>query len=68
MIDNFNMIDQIGSVMILGILVSIPSSLIAFFFARNLLNKDNISIKNKVQKFKNPSVFSYLSIDFTGDS
>ena len=48
MIDNFNMIDQIGSVMILGILVSIPSSLIAFLFARNLLNKDNISIKNKV--------------------
>ena len=62
MIDNFNMIDQIGSVMILGILVSIPSSLIAFLFARNLLNKDNISIKNKVQKFKNPSVFSYLTI------
>jgi len=62
MIDNFNMIDQIGSVMILGILVSIPSSLIAFLFARNLLNKDNISIKNKVQKFKNPSIFSYLTI------
>ena len=62
MIDNFNMIDQIGSVMILGILVSIPSSLIAFLFARNLLNKDNISIKNKIQKFKNPSVFSYLTI------
>ncbi len=62
MIDNFNMIDQIGSVMILGILVSIPSSLISFLFARNLLNKDNISIKNKVQKFKNPSIFSYLTI------
>ena len=62
MIDNFNMIDQIGSVMILGILVSIPSSLIAFLFARNLLNKENISIKNKIQKFKNPSVFSYLTI------
>ena len=62
MIDNFNMIDQIGSVMILGILVSIPSSLIAFLFARNLLNKDNISIKNNVQKFKNPSIFSYLTI------
>ena len=62
MIDNFNMIDHIGSVMILGILVSIPSSLIAFFFARNLSNKNNISIKNKVQKFKNPSVFSYFTI------
>ena len=62
MIDNFNMIDQIGSIMILGIIVSIPSSLIAFLFARNLLNKDNISIKNKIQKFKNPSLFSYLTI------
>lgn len=62
MIDNFNMIDQIGSVMILGILVSIPSSLIAFFFARTLINKDKFSIQNRIKKFKNPNIFSYLTI------
>ena len=39
MIDNFNLLDQIGSVMILGIIVSIPSSLIAYFFARALIKK-----------------------------
>ena len=44
MIDNFNLLDQIGSVMILGIIVSIPSSLIAYFFARALIKKNNIKI------------------------
>ena len=62
MIDNFNMIDQIGSVMILGILVSIPSSLIAFFFARTLLKKNKNTIHHKIKKLNNPNVFSYLTI------
>jgi len=62
MIGNFNMIDQIGSVMTLGILVSIPSSLIAFLFARTLIIKDKSSIQNKIKRFKNPNIFSYLTI------
>ena len=62
MIDNFNMIDQIGSVMILGILVSIPSSLIAFFFVRTLLKKNKNTIHHKIKKLNNPNVFSYLTI------
>ena len=62
MIDNFNLLDQIGSVMILGIIVSIPSSLIAYFFARALIKKNNIKINYDNLDFSKPNIFSYLSI------
>lgn len=62
MIDNFNLLDQIGSVMILGIIVSIPSSLIAYFFARALIKKNNIKINYDNLDFSKPNMFSYLSI------
>ena len=62
MIDNFNLLDQIGSIMILGIIVSIPSSLIAYFFARALIKKNNIKINYDNLDFSKPNIFSYLSI------
>ncbi|MFL3000734.1 MAG: GntP family permease [Cytophagales bacterium] len=61
-INNFNVIDNIGTIMILGILVSIPSSLIAFLFSRSFIKKNKIKIKKNLNSKDNASLMAYLSI------
>jgi GntP family gluconate:H+ symporter len=61
-INNFNVIDNIGTIMILGILVSIPSSLIAFLFSRRFIKKNKIKIKKNLNSKDNASLMAYLSI------
>ncbi len=61
-INNFNVLDDIGTIMVLGIIVSIPSSLIAFLFSRNFIKKNKIKIINKLKSEDNASLMAYLSI------
>ena len=61
-INNFNLIDKIGTIMTLGIIVSIPSSLISFFFAKNLISNHNFIDSNKVRNLDKPHNLAYLSI------
>ncbi len=61
-INNFNLIDKIGTIMTLGIIVSIPSSLISFFFAKNLIGNYNFIDSNKVRNLDKPHNLAYLSI------
>jgi len=61
-INNFNLLDDIGTIMILGIIVSIPSSLIAFLFSRNFIQKNKIKINKNLNPEDNASFIAYLSI------
>ena len=61
-INNFNVLDDIGTIMILGIIVSIPSSLIAFLFSRNFIQKNKIKINKNLNPEDNASFIAYLSI------
>ncbi len=61
-INNFNMINHIGYVMIFGFFISLPASITSFFFARNLLKERNIILPISIKKQSKPHIFSYLSI------
>ena len=61
-INNFNVLDDIGTIMILGIIVSIPSSLIAFLFSRSFINKNKNKINQSLNSDDNASTIAYLSI------
>lgn len=61
-INNFDALEDIGTIMILGIIVSIPSSLIAFLFSRSFIRKNKIKIKKKLNSKDNASLMAYLSI------
>ena len=61
-INNLQAMNIIGDIMIFGILVSIPSSLISFFYARKTLMNRNISIDRINIKDKKFSVLPYLVI------
>ena len=61
-INNFNVLDDIGTIMILGIIVSIPSSLIAFLFSRSFIKKNKNKINQNLNSDDNASTVAYLSI------
>tara|TARA_B110000014_G_scaffold35126_1_gene22396 strand:+ start:186 stop:1496 length:1311 start_codon:yes stop_codon:yes gene_type:complete len=61
-INNFNVLDDIGTIMILGIIVSIPSSLIAFLFSRSFIKKNKNKINQSLNSDDNASTIAYLSI------
>ena len=61
-INNFNVLDDIGTIMILGIIVSIPSSLIAFLFSRSFIKKNKNKINQSLNSDDNASIIAYLSI------
>lgn len=61
-ISNFNLLDNIGMVMILGVIVAIPSSIISYLFAKKIMVKSrliNIKISQKINK---PHILAYMSI------
>ena len=61
-INNFNVLDDIGTIMILGIIVSIPSSLIAFLFSRSFIKNNKNKINQNLNNDDNASTIAYLSI------
>ena len=61
-INNFNVLDDIGTIMILGIIVSIPSSLIAFLFSRTFIKNNKNKINQNLNSDDNASKIAYLSI------
>ena len=61
-INNFNVLDDIGTIMILGIIVSIPSSLIAFLFSRRFIKINKNKINKNLNTGDNASIIAYLSI------
>lgn len=61
-INNFNVLDDIGTIMILGIIVSIPSSLIAFLFSRTFIKNNKNKINQNLNSDDNASTVAYLSI------
>jgi GntP family gluconate:H+ symporter len=61
-INNFNVLDDLGTVMLFGILLSIPSSLIAFLFSRNFIKKNKKRINKNLNTGDKASKIAYLSI------
>ena len=61
-INNFDILDKIGTVMILGIIVSIPSSIISFLFAKRLIGRYNFVDNFKPKNLEKPNNLAYLSI------
>ena len=61
-ISNFNLLDNIGMVMILGVIVAIPSSIISYLFAKKIIVKSKLINIKTSQKIIKPHILAYLSI------
>lgn len=61
-ISNFNLLDNIGMVMILGVIVAIPSSIISYLFAKKIMVKSKLINIKTPQKIIKPHILAYLSI------
>ena len=61
-ISNFNLLDNIGMVMILGVIVAIPSSIISYLFAKKIMVKSRLINIKKSQKINKPHILAYMSI------
>ena len=61
-ISNFNLLDNIGMVMILGVIVAIPSSIISYLFAKKIMVKSRLINIKTSQKINKPHILAYMSI------
>ena len=61
-ISNFNLLDNIGMVMILGVIVAIPSSIISYLFAKKIMIKSRLINIKTLQKINKPHILAYMSI------
>ena len=61
-ISNFNLLDNIGMVMILGVIVAIPSSIISYLFAKKIMVKSRLINIKTSQKINKPHILAYISI------
>ena len=61
-ISNFNLLDNIGMVMILGVIVAIPSSIISYLFAKKIMVKSRLINIKTLQKINKPHILAYMSI------
>ena len=61
-ISNFNLLDNIGMVMILGVIVAIPSSIISYLFAKKIMIKSRLINIKTLKKINKPHILAYMSI------
>lgn len=61
-ISNFNLLDNIGMVMILGVIVAIPSSIISYLFAKKIMIKSRLINIKTLKKNNKPHILAYMSI------
>ena len=61
-ISNFNLLDNIGMVMILGVIVAIPSSIISYLFAKKIMIKSRLINIKTLKRINKPHILAYMSI------